>query len=190
MNADPGCFMLPSPVVMVLGRVATLRNAPFSTGQAFNDSRHEAAGWLHGAANAPVFHFTDAWQAAAATSTHPHAMSEGRKRRAAAAAASVALTSTKPSDVLATLRKFQPAKPAKPKKKRGAGGGGDDGGGAGRAASPGARKKARTAAPKPSRGAAKACARPVYLNSAAHVCFTTAFPATTVGECSWWDSLV
>ena len=53
----------------------------------------------------------------------PHAMSEGRKRRAAAAAASVALTSTKPSDVPAALRKFQPAKPAKPKKKRGAGGG-------------------------------------------------------------------
>ena len=124
-------------------------------------------------------------------------MSEGRKRRAAAAAASVALTSTKPSDVSAALRKFQPAKPAKPKKKRGAGGGGDDGGGAGRAASPGARKKARTAAPKPSRGAAKPCwqqrnerARPFYLNSAAHACFTTAFPATTVGECSWWDSLV
>jgi len=27
-------------------------------------------------------------------------------------------------------------------------------------------------------------------NFAAYVCFTTAFPATTVGECSWWDSLV
>ena len=90
----------------------------------------------------------------------PHAMSEGRKRRAAAAAASVALTSTKPSDVPAALRKFQPAKPAKPKKKRGAGGGGAGSGGAGRAASPGARKKARTAAPKPSRGATKTCARP------------------------------